>query len=107
MIATQDVTPFMSFVRDLGGWGALVLFVAGSMYLAWRGGSAFMALAREFSASVIENLEGIREEVGKHNERLMDLDERLERVDSRLGTLTEDVRRHSMEIGNVCKGHQP
>lgn len=98
MQPAQDPSVFLKFVTELGGWGALVLFVAGGMYLAWRGGSAFMTLAREFSSNVIKNLEGIREEVGKHNERLKDLDERLERVDNRLGTLTDDVRRQSAEI---------
>lgn len=95
---TQDPSVFLKFVTELGGWGALVLFVAGGMWLAWRGGSAFMTLARDFSNRVVENLEGIRQEVAKHNERLKDLDERLERVDNRLGVLADDVRRQSAEI---------
>lgn len=88
----------MAFIKDVGGWGALVVFFGAVLVMAWMGGKAFMALAREFSSSVVENLEGIREEVAKHNERLKDLDDRLARVDDQVGSLTNEVRRQSAEI---------
>lgn len=100
MPQTTDVSPLLRFVSELGGWGALVLFVAGFMWLAWRGGSAFMGLARSFSDKVVQELSGIRLEVAKHNERLENLDDRLQQVDQRVGTLTDEVRRQSAEIAH-------
>lgn len=93
-----DPSPFLKFVSDLGGWGALVLFFAAALYLAYRGGSAFMELARSFASDVVKALESIRMEMSAHNQRLEDLDERAHSVDAKLAVLNEKFDRHTSEL---------
>lgn len=103
-----DIVKFV--LHELGGWGALLLTVAGVGWMGWRGGSAFMSLAREFSSGVLGALEGIRTEMASYNERLTDLDERsakhtetlhqhgvkLDRLQDDIGRLTEQGHRRSI-----------
>lgn len=102
--ATQDVTPFMAFIKDVGGWGALVIFFGAVLVLAWKGGKAFMDLAREFSTNVVSKLEAIRLEMSNHNARLEELDERMEVVDNRILDHTQKLERLTEKLTHIC-GH--
>ena len=99
----QDVSPFLKFVSELGGWGALVLFAGACLYFAYKGGSAFMGLAREFSNNVVEKLEAIRGEVAAHNSRLENLDERMELLDRSLTEHSHKLERLSNQLPHMCQ----
>lgn len=86
-----DPTSYFDFIKDLGGWGALVIFVGALLYMLWRGGNAFLGIANRFSTDVVGKLEEIRKEMSVHNERLADLDERVHTVYNRVDQLAADV----------------
>jgi hypothetical protein len=101
---TTDVSPFLKFITELGGWGALVVFFGACLTLAWKGGKAFMDLAREFSTNVVSKLEAIRLEMSNHNARLEELDERIEVVDNRILDHTQKLERLTERLTHIC-GH--
>lgn len=63
----------LTVLKDLGGWGAFIVAIA------W-GGRAFMALAREFSTSVIGELKSIREAISGQESRVERLSDRIDDV---------------------------
>jgi septal ring factor EnvC (AmiA/AmiB activator) len=104
MTDATDPSLYLKFISELGGWGALVLFCAAGLYLAWKGGMSFMALAREFSTNVVEKLEAIRGEMAAHNQRLEELDQRMETVDRSLLDHTQKLERLTERLTHVCQG---
>lgn len=97
----------MTFIKDVGGWGALVVFFGAILVLAWKGGKAFMDLAREFSTNVVSKLEAIRLEMANHNQRLEELDQRMEAVDNRILDHTQKLERLTERLTHVCQQKKP
>lgn len=76
-------------VKDLGGWGAFVVA------LVW-GGRAFMSLAADFSSRVIDELKNIREAI-------IGQESRVERLQSRVDDVHEEVRSQGERIESLFR----
>lgn len=73
MAPQTSIDGLLPFLKDLGGWGAFIVVV-------FWGGRNFMSMAREFSTSVVQELQRIREAISGQEQRVEKLEGRIDDV---------------------------
>lgn len=94
----EDVSTLLAAAKNFGGWGV-------SLIMAFYGGRAFMALAREFKTEMVFELKAIRDALLKNEAKLETL---VHEFNSLRDTASENNDRlERLEHSAVCRAEKP
>jgi hypothetical protein len=84
MSPDQSLTGILPLIKDLGGWGAFIAIV-------FWGGRNFMAMAKQFSTSVVAELQRIREAIQGQEHMVEKLSDRIDDVSQEVRDQVERI----------------